>query len=598
MSRYSPAAVPKPSRRSPLLFRPWTYAAVLLLALATAAATAQTPEAEPVPTAEDPAEPVHALFQQVETLRGEYRELASQRATAGGDELTILDIQLRKRLIEMLRLMNEMCEGVLELAPDGPETAALRERAQTVLRDVDRRLKPFFDSIEAELVGLRETRQKAPKESSKEIDAQIDRVEGTLDDAFRFYHQHVQHMSTFGLDAETANRRLDARLRSRAESIAGRLELARQRVLVAKKDAETSPNDANLQAALRVAVDQRAAVATSLRLTIDLMDDQGLPTAEYRQLLIEATGEITGDVLDVEVALGLFEDARDALARWFQLNGPMLLSRLGVFLLVLGLFWVLGGLTRRTVARVLRRSEANVSELSRRILVGTASRVVVGIGFFVALSQVGINVTALLTGLGIAGFIVGFALQDTLGNFASGAMILIYRPYDVGDVIEAGGVMGSVDTMNLVSTKILTFDNQTLVVPNSRIWGDVIRNVTEQKQRRVDLTFGLSHDTDLERAEALFDAVLRGHPHVLGEPAFAIRIHKLTDTAIEFIVRPWVETQNYWETYWGLNREIKLRLDEAGIQLAVPRREVDIQVCSESAPNQSPPQAPSGSSTL
>jgi small conductance mechanosensitive channel len=305
------------------------------------------------------------------------------------------------------------------------------------------------------------------------------------------------------------------------------------------------------------------------------MDELGLPTAEYRTILIRGTGEITGDVLDVDVVIGLLDDGVDALGRWLDRRGPALLARLALFVAIIALFWMLGGVARRFVSRLADKSE-NVSELSRRILVGMASRTVIAVGFFVALSQVGVNVTALLAGLGIAGFIVGFALQDALGNFASGAMILMYRPFDVGDVVEAGGVYGTVHSMSLVSTTILTFDNQTLVVPNSKIWGDVIRNVTAQDIRRVDLEFGLSHSVDVAHAEEVLASVLREHPKVLEDPEPLVKVHKLTDSATQFVVRPWVKREDYWQVYWDLTREAKLRLDREKIPLGIPRHEVQL----------------------
>jgi small conductance mechanosensitive channel len=176
------------------------------------------------------------------------------------------------------------------------------------------------------------------------------------------------------------------------------------------------------------------------------------------------------------------------------------------------------------------RSE-NVSELSRRILVGTASRSVTGLGFFIALSQIGINVTALLAGLGIAGFIVGFALQDTLGNFASGAMILLYRPFDVGDVI---------------------------------------RNVTAQDIRRVDLELAFSHALDVVREEEVLASIVSEHPKVLEDPEPLVKIHRLTDFTTQIVVRPWVKREDYWEVYWDLTREAKLRLDREGVPVGLP----------------------------
>jgi small conductance mechanosensitive channel len=137
------------------------------------------------------------------------------------------------------------------------------------------------------------------------------------------------------------------------------------------------------------------------------------------------------------------------------------------------------------------------------MVVSAASNLVIIFGILVALSQLGISLGPLLAGLGVAGFIVGFALQDTLGNFASGMMILLYRPYDVGDLVDVAGVFGEVDKMSLVSTTILTIDNQTVVVPNSKIWGNVIKNVTAQDIRRVDMVFGISYSDDISKATSL-----------------------------------------------------------------------------------------------
>ena len=155
-------------------------------------------------------------------------------------------------------------------------------------------------------------------------------------------------------------------------------------------------------------------------------------------------------------------------------------------------------------------------------------------------------------------------------------MILMYRPFDVGDVVEAGGVYGTVHSMSLVSTTILTFDNQTLVVPNSKIWGDVIRNVTAQEIRRVDLEFGLSHSVDVARAEEVLASVLREHPKVLEDPEPLVKVHKLTDSTTQFVVRPWVKREDYWQVYWDLTREAKLRLDREKIPLGIPRHEVQL----------------------
>jgi small conductance mechanosensitive channel len=195
-------------------------------------------------------------------------------------------------------------------------------------------------------------------------------------------------------------------------------------------------------------------------------------------------------------------------------------------------------------------------------------------GVLMGLSQLGFQLGPLLAGLGIAGFIVGFALQDSLSNFAAGAMILAYRPYDVGDLIEAAGVFGRVSHMNLVSTTVLTIDNQTLVVPNGKIWGDVIKNVTAQRTRRVDMVFGISYADDVSHAEEVLKAILKEHAKVLADPEPIVRLHELGDSSVNFIVRPWVETDDYWDVYWDVTREVKMRFDREDISIPFPQRDV------------------------
>jgi small conductance mechanosensitive channel len=170
--------------------------------------------------------------------------------------------------------------------------------------------------------------------------------------------------------------------------------------------------------------------------------------------------------------------------------------------------------------------------------VSLVSNAVLFVGLLVGLSQLGLELGPVLAGLGVAGFIVGFALQDSLANFAAGMMILGYRPFDVGDLIEAGGVFGTVDHMSLVSTTILTIDNQTLIVPNGKIWGDVIKNVTHQSMRRVDMKFSVSYADDVEHAEKVLLEILTSHAMVLKDPEPEARLHELGENAMIFIVRP------------------------------------------------------------
>jgi small conductance mechanosensitive channel len=225
------------------------------------------------------------------------------------------------------------------------------------------------------------------------------------------------------------------------------------------------------------------------------------------------------------------------------------------------------------------------------MIVSTASTAVIIMGLLIALSQLGFQVGPMLAGLGIAGFVLGFALQDSLANFAAGVMILAYRPFDTGDLIDcAGGVFGTVRQMNLVSTTILTVDNQTRIVPNGKIWGDVITNVTAQRNRRVDLVVGISYDDDIPRAEEVIHSILDEHPKVLKDPEAVVKVHELGDSSVNLVVRPWAQRDDYWDVHWDVTREVKLRFDREGICIPYPQQDLHFKVDGAAAPSAAPMQ--------
>jgi small conductance mechanosensitive channel len=190
-----------------------------------------------------------------------------------------------------------------------------------------------------------------------------------------------------------------------------------------------------------------------------------------------------------DVIAGLLSTWAGNTIDWITTNGPKIFFKTVLFLLILLVFRVLSRISRKVVRKAIQTSSLKVSQLLERTALSVTGAAVMIFGVLVALSQLGVEVGPLLAGLGVIGFIIGFALQDTLGNFAAGVMILLYRPYDVGDLIEVAGGSGKVNDMTLVATTILTLDHRTLVIPNSKIWGDVIQNVTAQKQRRIEMVF-------------------------------------------------------------------------------------------------------------
>jgi len=319
---------------------------------------------------------------------------------------------------------------------------------------------------------------------------------------------------------------------------------------------------------------RRDMALSNLSTVADLLKALGVDSTDYKTLILEISGDVSSGALETDVWAKLLGQWSDKIWNWFTDNGLDWLVKIFFLIVILYIARALSRLVRRVVERAT--SSVRLSKLLRRMIVVTAANAVLILGVLFALWQVGVSVGPLLAGLGIAGIIIGFALQDTLSNFASGMMILLYRPYDVGDVIDAAGEYGTVTDMSLVSTVILTFDNQKLVVPNNLIWRGVIRNVTAEKIRRVDMTFGISYDDDIPKAERVLMEILNAHERVLDEPEPMVRVHTLGDSSVDLIARPWVETADYWDVYWDVTREVKLRFDAEGISIPFPQRDVHV----------------------
>ena len=282
---------------------------------------------------------------------------------------------------------------------------------------------------------------------------------------------------------------------------------------------------------------------------------------------------------------GIQLDVRDAGASWLAIKGWVTSEQGGIrvavnilkFIGILVVAWIIAGVFRGLIHRALKRVPGT-SALLEDFLLRSVRWVVMAIGLVMALAALEVNIGPLLAALGAAGFILAFALQDSLGNFASGIMILLFRPFDTGDVVDAGGVSGTVQSLNLVSTTIKTFDNKTMIVPNNRVWGDVITNASGAVERRVDMEFGIGYDDDIDRAQAILEEIVTAHPKVLKEPEPIIRLSALGESSVNFIVRPWAKTADYWAVFWDITREVKRRFDAEGVGIPYPQRDVHLHI--------------------
>ncbi len=238
--------------------------------------------------------------------------------------------------------------------------------------------------------------------------------------------------------------------------------------------------------------------------------------------------------------------------------------------LLVGL-WVIG-IIRKTVSRAFGRS--GMEETLTRFLLSLITvslRVVLVVVF---LGMLGVEAASFVAVIGAVAFAIGFALQGSLSNFAGGVLILIFKPYRVGDFIEAQGFAGTVREIQILNTILNTIDNKTVIIPNGQLATSALTNYSEEPTRRVDLTFGVAYDVDIEDAREAILAVVGKHESILPDPAPFVRVAELADSSVNFACRVWVEAPDYWTVFFDLNEGVKKELDSRGISIPFPQMDV------------------------
>jgi small conductance mechanosensitive channel len=193
-----------------------------------------------------------------------------------------------------------------------------------------------------------------------------------------------------------------------------------------------------------------------------------------------------------------------------------------------------------------------------------------------AMAQLGIQTTSFIAVLGAAGLAIGLALQGSLSNFAAGFLMILFRPFKVGDFIEGAGTAGTVEEIQIFTTTLLTPDNKTVIIPNAKLTGDNIVNYTRRGTRRVDMVFGIGYGEDIDKARDIMADIIARDTRVLQEPAPRIAVSELADSSVNFIVRPWTKADDYWNVYWDMTESVKKALDDAGINIPFPQRDVHV----------------------
>ena len=513
------------------------------------------------------------LLEEIENQKLAIKKLDKRIASTSGITQKALQSRLIKAWINLLELNLGFAKGVAGTEESGTKIDEHRKLAIEILGS-QVSVAQTTAAIIHEQILLPE-----PELSAAEQAAAYSRVFNLLDTLNQVYEVFIDSLEVsrqLDMDVAELEARLKENLIERAATDSALLEMAMADVTALNASAKVVPADTEVKARLNVTINHVSRLANGLTEILAMMDSLGMDTTSYQNQLLNATGQITTDVFEVGVFTDLLIGWGGTLWNVLIESGPGLVFKLILFFIIVFVFLKLAALAQKLIETALENSNIELSRLLKRMVISIARNTVIVIGVLIALSQVGISLGPLLAGLGVVGFVVGFALQDTLSNFAAGLLILIYRPFDVEDIIDAGGVTGTVSHMSLVNTTILTFDNQTIVVPNNKIWGDVIKNVTAQTIRRVDMVFGIAYTDDIVKAENVLQQIVSSHKSVLNEPETMIRLHELGESSVNFIVRPWVNKDDYWETYWDITRAVKLRFDDEGISIPFPQRDVHI----------------------
>jgi small conductance mechanosensitive channel len=262
------------------------------------------------------------------------------------------------------------------------------------------------------------------------------------------------------------------------------------------------------------------------------------------------------------------EGIYDKLTEWGALYGTRVIGAIAILVIGRIATGILSGIVRRLLKR------ANVDMTLTKFLVSLTRIGLLTFIIVAAVSTLGVETTSFIAVLGAAGLAVGFALQGSLSNFASGVMLVIFRPFKAGDYVEAGGSAGVVEEVRIFNTVLKTPDNKKVIIPNSKITGDNIVNYSAKEMRRIDLVFGIGYGDDIRKAKQVLQQILAADERILKDPAPTIGVLELGDSSVNFAVRPWVRTADYWAVYFDLTEKVKLTFDEQGISIPFPQRDV------------------------
>jgi len=249
------------------------------------------------------------------------------------------------------------------------------------------------------------------------------------------------------------------------------------------------------------------------------------------------------------------------------------------------LIWIIGRRVAKMIMKLISKgfNKAGMDTVLSNFLEGIIGAIITAFIAIAALEQLGVPTTSLVAIFGAAGLAIGLSLQDSLKNFAAGVMIILNRPFGAGDFVDVAGVAGVVEKVSVFSTIIVTPDNREIIIPNGSIYGGVIINFSARDTRRIDLVVGIGYDDDIKKAKAMLEQILADDERILDEPAPGVAMGELADSSINFNVRPWVNSGDYWGVRSHILEQVKLRFDAEGISIPYPQTDIYIKEMAKSA---------------
>jgi len=515
---------------------------------------------------------------------------ADKAVTTGDPEIAEEDLKLKLKPLRRSELKVEADAWQLLLEDKVKEISTAEIAVKDKLREIsaaenfesaldalEKAKKEAAESADAEkaAASVREAEQ-ALEDAKAEGKAAVAKVEGNADTAE--VTAIAAKLAAEKVAEEKASKdaageeEADAESEAEAEDDVSQTKTEATREKIDAAVAKRNEDRANLLDYLADLRGQQTYLIDRTNLAIDAFEVKGgavEEVEEYRQYVTAVAG--------IEV------DVTDLRATWATITGWLFseegglrwVKNIGLFLAIIFVAMFLARLVGKAIKKVMARSN-QTSQLLGDFLVVTSRRLVLAVGVLIGLAALEVNIGPLLAVIGAAGFVIAFALQSSLGNFASGILIMVFKPFDVGDLVEIGGVLGKVKSMNLLSVLIHTPDNKAVIIPNNNVWSDSITNVTGTSTRRVDLIFGIGYGDDIEKAKGIMEQVVSEHPLILKDPEAVVRVHTLADSSVNFVCRPWVKTDDYWDVYWDVTRTVKERFDENGVSIPFPQQDIHV----------------------